>query len=278
MAVDEHLARRRLLHRTGDGEQRALARAARAHDGDERARRDVEVDVDEGIDPAGALAVGLGHAAEVDGAHRRLPTCRRSRSGAVRSLGRRRRQRGGPALEAAVDAVEPADQRVEPEQLGVGDEQEAELVVAGVLLEPGVLLHQLGQLPAVDLQEGGDVDLREVEGDEHLDDELVPRRRRHVRGRAEPGLELLGPRRGQREDALRAGAVVVGVDEPVALEPLQGRVDLPDVERPHLAGAVLELLAELQPVLRSLAEQGEEGVADAHGRSASAVAYSVSYC
>ena len=173
----------------------------------------------------------------------------------------------GPALEAAIDAVEPADERVEPEQLGVGDEQEAELVVAGVVLEPGVLLHQLGQLPAVDLQEGGDVDLGEVEGDEHLDDELVPRRRRHVRGRAEPGLELVGPRRGQREDALRSGAVVVGVDESVALEPLEGRVDLPDVERPHLAGSVLELLAELQPVLRSLAEQGEEGVADAHRQS-----------
>ena len=86
VAVDEHLARRRLLHRTGDGEQRALARAARPHDGDERARRDVEVDGHEGIDAAGALAVGLGHAAQVDGAHRRLPTLRRSRSGVVRAL------------------------------------------------------------------------------------------------------------------------------------------------------------------------------------------------
>ena len=104
---------------------------------------DREVDVDEGIDPAGAVAVGLGHAAEVDGAHRRLPTCRRSRSGAVRTLAGGGAQRGGLALEAAVDAVEPADQRVEPEQLGVGDEQEAELVVAGVLLQPRVLLHQL---------------------------------------------------------------------------------------------------------------------------------------
>ncbi len=173
----------------------------------------------------------------------------------------------GPALEAAVDAVEPADQRVEPEQLGIGDEQQAEVVVADILLEPGVLLHQLGQLPTVDLQEGGEIDLGEVQGDEHLDDQLVPRRRRHVRGRAEPGLEFLGPRRGQREHALRAGAVVVGVDEPVALEPLEGRVDLPDVERPHLAGAVLELLSELQPVLRPLAQQREQRVADAHGRS-----------
>ena len=139
------------------------------------------------------------------------------------------------------------------------DEQQAELVVAGVVLEPGVLLHQLDQLPAVDLEEGAEVDVGEVQGDEHLDDELVAGRRRHVRRGAQPGLELVGPGGGQREGALRAGAVVVGVDEPVALEPLQGRVHLPDVERPHLAGAVLELLAELQPVLRALAAAGRGG-------------------
>ncbi len=56
----------------------------------------------------------------------------------------------------------------------------------------------------------------------------------------------VAPGRGQREGPLWAGAVVVHVDEAVALEPLQGRIDLPDVERPHLARAVLELLAQLQ--------------------------------
>ena len=34
---------------------------------------------------------------------------------------------------------------------------------------------------------------------------------------------------------------VLGLDEPVAFEPLQGGVDLPDVERPHLPRARLEL-------------------------------------
>ena len=54
----------------------------------------------------------------------------------------------------------------------------------------------------------------------------------------------------------------------------------PDVERPHLAGAGLELLAQLQPVLGALAEQGQQGVADAHsftGPWTLSVTYLVSY-
>ena len=57
---------------------------------------------------------------------------------------------------------------------------------------------------------------------------------------------------------------VVGLDQPVALEALQRRVHLPHVERPDVAGPGLELLAQLQPVLGALAEQGQQGVADAH--------------
>ena len=57
---------------------------------------------------------------------------------------------------------------------------------------------------------------------------------------------------------------VVGLDQAVPLQALQRRVHLPDVERPDLAGAGLELLAQLQPVLGTLAEQGQQGVADAH--------------
>ena len=77
--------------------------------------------------------------------------------------------------------------------------------------------------------------------------------------------ELVGAAGGEPERLLRSVvAVAVGLDEPVALEALQRRVHLTDVERPHLAGALLELLAQLQPVLRTLGEQGEQGVADAH--------------
>ena len=57
---------------------------------------------------------------------------------------------------------------------------------------------------------------------------------------------------------------VVGLDEPVPLEALQRRVDLPDVERPDLARPRLELVLQPQAVLRPLAQQGEEGVGDAH--------------
>ncbi len=46
--------------------------------------------------------------------------------------------------------------------------------------------------------------------------------------------------------------------------PLQGRVDLAHVERPHLPRARLELLPQLETVLRPLAEQGEQRVPDAH--------------
>jgi hypothetical protein len=38
---------------------------------------------------------------------------------------------------------------------------------------------------------------------------------------------------------------------------LEGRVDLPDVQRPDLARPRLELVLEPQAVLRSLAQQGE---------------------
>src|SRR5208283_1337324 len=49
-----------------------------------------------------------------------------------------------------------------------------------------------------------------------------------------------------------------------SLQPLQRRVDLADVERPHLAGTGFELLAQLEPVLGPLAEQGEQGMPDTH--------------
>ena len=82
---------------------------------------------------------------------------------------------------------------------------------------------------------------------------------------AQPRVELVDARCGDAEALLRAllGGVV-GLDEAVALEPLQRRVHLAGVQRPHLAGAGLELLAELQPVLRTLAEQGQQRVTDAH--------------
>ncbi len=83
--------------------------------------------------------------------------------------------------------------------------------------------------------------------------------------RAQPAGQLLGAVGGDPEPLLRAGiGVVVGLDQAVALQPLQRRVHLPDVERPHLAGARLELLAQLQAVLRALAQQRQQRMPDAH--------------
>ena len=90
-------------------------------------------------------------------------------------------------------------------------------------------------------------------------------RRRQVGRRAQPRRQLLLALGRDAKPALRAlVAVVVGLDESVALEPLQRRVHLADVQRPHLAGSVLELLPELQPVLGALAQQRQQGVPDTH--------------
>ena len=49
-----------------------------------------------------------------------------------------------------------------------------------------------------------------------------------------------------------------------SLESLQRRVHLAHVQRPDLARSRLELLAELEPVLRALAQQREQSVPHAH--------------
>ena len=81
-------------------------------------------------------------------------------------------------------------------------------------------------------------------------------------------VQLLLPLGGDAEALLRAVILAaVGFDQPVTLEPLQGRVHLADVQRPDLARPRLELLPQLQPVLGPLAQQREQGVPDAHGVS-----------
>ena len=119
-----------------------------------------------------------------------------------------------------------------------------------VLLQPRPLLHELDEVAPVHLHHVLDVDARQLHGDEDLDDELVSGRGGEVGRGAQPlgqlHLALLGD-----VEALLGTLVdrVLGLDEPVALEALEGRVHLPDVERPYLAGPGLELLAQLKAVL-----------------------------
>ena len=128
------------------------------------------------------------------------------------------------------------------------------------------MLHRLDEVPAVHLHQLDDVDTRHPQRDQHLDDQLVARRRRRVgRGVAASRRSSLVPASVIRKPF--CGAVVrgvVGLDQAVALEALQRRVHLPGVQRPHLAGPRLELLAQLQPVLRTLAQQRQQGMTDRH--------------
>src|SRR5258708_38177879 len=59
-------------------------------------------------------------------------------------------------------------------------------------------------------------------------------------------------------------ALAAGLHEPIALKALQSYIHLPHIQRPHLAGPLLELLLQPQAVLRPLAQQGQQSVPDTH--------------
>ena len=175
------------------------------------------------------------------------------------------RSTGGAPLDAAVSCVQPADHGIEPEQLRVHHQRQAHVVLGFAFLDPRPLLHQLHQVPAVHLDHVPYVGAGHPQRHQDLHHQLVARRRGHVRGRAQPPGQFFRPGRGDPEALLRAVlAVTVGLDQPVALQPLQRGVDLAHVQRPDLPGSRLELLAQLKAVLGSLAEQREQRVPDAH--------------
>ena len=100
-AVDQHLAARRLEQAEHDLHQRRLAAAGRAHDGDELARLDREVDVlqDERL----GLGVAEAHVAQLDPALDRA-ACRPGAGRARVSSGRQRDV--GQALEVQAEDAE----------------------------------------------------------------------------------------------------------------------------------------------------------------------------
>ena len=84
LVVEPHLAVAEVHEARNDAQQRRLAAARGAEHGGRRPGRHVEVDAAQD----GGLAVGRGHAADVQGPHRRVPLWRRSRivSGADRRI------------------------------------------------------------------------------------------------------------------------------------------------------------------------------------------------
>ena len=119
---------RRLLEAAGDRQERALAGAARAHDGHELAALDREVDLAERVH----LASGRSRRPSIPGAVRVRSSLRdlHRASWFERRVGRRGRREGRPLLQADVGGVEPADDRFEPEELGVGDERQRHVVLS----------------------------------------------------------------------------------------------------------------------------------------------------
>ena len=183
---------------------------------------------------------------------------------------KKRQQRCGrterrPLLQANVGGIEPADDRFQPEELSIDDERQRHVVLSGRGLDLGVPLHDLDHVPAVHLQDLVDVGPGDLKGDEHLDHELVAGRRLELGRGAKPlGQRTLAGGRDPVALPRSLAFPVVGLDEPVAFEALQRRVDLPDVERPDLARPRLEFVLEPQAVLRPVREQRKEGVRDAH--------------
>ena len=100
---------------------------------------------------------------------------------------------------------------------------------------------------------------------QHLHHQLVAGRGGQVRRRAQPGGQRL-PTLGRDPEPLLRPVLpgAVGFGQPIALQPTQRLVHLADVQRPHLARPCLELLAQLEPVLRPLRQQCQQHVRDAH--------------
>ena len=80
----------------------------------------------------------------------------------------------------------------------------------------------------------------------------------------EPRVELVAPGLGDGVADAALRVLLLRLDQSVALEAGQGRVDLPDVERPGGAGRGVELVTQLVAVHRLPLEQGEQPVFDGH--------------
>ena len=132
-------------------------------------------------------------------------------------------------------------------------------------LEPGEVVQVAQGGGALGLDDPLHVDVRGGDGQGQLDGQLVARGVGAVDGGAPPGAELGVPRRREAVGDAALGIRLAGrLDEAVTHQPVEGRVDLPDVERPGATGARLELGAQLRAVLLALGEQGHQPRPDRH--------------
>src|SRR5665811_1270567 len=118
---------------------------------------------------------------------------------------------------------------------------------------------------SLSLHEALYVDARHGNGQRKLDDKLIARGIAAIDRRLPPALDLGPTLVGQPvvDPALVVGAPG-GLDQAVTLQPGQGRIDLPDVQRPGAAGPRLELAAQLRAIHRLLRQQRQQPPSDRH--------------
>src|SRR2546421_10525983 len=106
--------------------------------------------------------------------------------------------------------------------------------------------------------------------EQHLEHQFVARRW-SVGGRElPPPREPLPARRRELIPLAVRLALTVGTrarDQTVTGESVEGRVHLPDVERPHSTGRGLELDLQLMTIARAVREQREQSLSHRHIRS-----------
>ena len=130
--------------------------------------------------------------------------------------------RGWQLLQADLGCIEPADDRLEPEELGIGDERQRDVVLPGSCLDLCIALHDLDHVATMRLQDLVDVGPRNLEGHQHLDYELVTRGRHEVGWRPKPVGQLARAGGSDPVALLRSLTLsIVCLDETVALEALE---------------------------------------------------------
>ena len=114
----------------------------------------------------------------------------------------------------------------------------------------GVVLQRPDGDRPLGLDDGADVHPGSGQAEGELDGQLVPGRVGAGHRGSEPGADFGLAGRGDAVDDVAFAVAAVFADQAVAFQPVQGGVDLPDVQRPGGPGAVLEFGPELVAVAR----------------------------
>src|SRR6266540_3851857 len=155
--------------------------------------------------------------------------------------------------------------------LGVQDRphvQQDQVVAAlgpGLFLEDGQVLEPLEVDPALAGKQGGQAAVGDPRRQQQLEVDLLPQLLGLRLRLGQPGLERLATRFGQAVGKPAAVAPGLGrLDQPVPLQPLQGGVDLADVDLPRPPQEVLEARLDGIGVQRLLGQEPENPELERH--------------